>query len=205
MSDESREEDLWTRHTPEETRKIYADWAPTYDADITAWGYATPGRIAMALRRSGVNPLKPVLDFGCGTGLSGLALKAAGFAQIDGTDISPEMLEKARARGVYQHLWESEPGTVGHVKRGNYPTIVAAGVISLGAAPPETLAMLLDVLPSGGFLAFSYNDVTLADRAYTNALDVAVLAPDIEIVFEEDGPHLPVKNMTSAVYVLTRT
>ena len=196
---------LWTRHSIEETRKIYADWAETYDRDVTAWGYATPTRIAMALRLAGANVEKPVLDFGCGTGLSGLALKGAGFAQIDGTDISPEMLEKARARGIYQHLWESEPGSLGHVKRGTYPIIAATGVISLGAAPPETLDLLLDVLPSGGLLAFSYNEATLADRAYTDRLDIAVLAPDIEMAFEEEGPHLPGQNMTSAVYVLRRT
>lgn len=196
---------LWTRHTVEETKRIYADWAENYDRDVAEWGYATPARIAMALRLVGANPDKPVLDFGCGTGLSGLALKSTGFAQVDGTDISPEMLEKARARGIYQHLWEAEPGTLGHVKRGAYPIIVATGVISLGAAPPETLDMLLDVVPSGGLLAFSFNEATLKDRAYTDRLDIAVLAPDIELAFEEEGPHLPAKNMKSAVYVLRRT
>lgn len=196
---------LWTRHTVEETKRIYADWAENYDRDVAEWGYATPARIAMALRLVGANPDKPVLDFGCGTGLSGLALKSTGFAQVDGTDISPEMLEKARARGIYQHLWEAEPGTMGHVKRGAYPIIVATGVISLGAAPPETLDMLLDVVPSGGLLAFSFNEATLKDRAYTDRLDIAVLAPDIELAFEEEGPHLPAKNMKSAVYVLRRT
>ncbi|RZW07395.1 MAG: methyltransferase domain-containing protein [Rhodobacteraceae bacterium] len=199
------ETDLWTRHTVDETRDIYANWAESYDQDVTEWGYATPGRIAMALRRSGANPDKPVLDFGCGTGLSGQARKATGFAQIDGTDISPEMIAKAEARGIYQHLWLSDPGDMGHVRRGQYPIIVATGVISLGAAPPETLDMLVDVVPSGGLLAFSFNDATLTDRAYTDRLDAAVLAPDIEMAFEEQGPHLPAKNMTSAVYVLRRT
>ena len=65
--------------------------------------------------------------------------------------------------------------------------------------------MLIDVLPSGGLFAFSFNDATLADRSYTDRLDVAVLAPDIDLVFEEEGPHLPAKNMMSAVYVLQRT
>ena len=205
MSDDDAPSGLWQRHSVEETLAIYAGWAETYDSDVTGWGYATPARIAMALRRSGANPDKPVLDFGCGTGLSGLALRAAGFSQIDGTDISPEMLEKARTRGIYQHLWQGTPGTLEHVRRGHYPIIVATGVISLGAAPPETLDLLLDVLPSGGLLAFSFNDATLGDRAYTDRLDIAVLAPDIDLVFEEEGPHLPAKNMMSAVYVLQRT
>ena len=113
---------LWKRHSVEETREIYANWAGTYDKDVADWGYATPKRIALALRLSGANPAKPVLDFGCGTGLSGVALKAAGFSQIDGTDISPEMLALARERGIYDHLWESEPGSLGHVKASS-PTV----------------------------------------------------------------------------------
>ena len=41
---------------------------------------------------------------------------------------------------------------------GSYQIIMATGVISLGAAPPDMLATLLDKLPTGGLLAFSYND-----------------------------------------------
>ncbi len=196
---------LWTRHSVEETQKIYADWAATYDADVAAWGYATPARLALALRQSGANVEKPVLDFGCGTGLSGMALKAVGFDVIDGTDISPEMLAATEAREVYRQVWIGTPGSMGHVKRADYAIIAAAGVVSLGAAPPETLDMLVDALGAGGLLAFSFNEATMADRAYTERLDIACLAPDIELVFEEDGPHLPGKNMRSTVYILKKT
>lgn len=205
MSDDDMTENLWTPRPVEETRAMYDAWADGYDGDMADWGYATPGRIAMALRRAGANTEKPVLDFGCGTGLSGVALKSAGFEVVDGMDISSEMLAKAEARGPYRQVFRADPGTLGHVRRGDYPIIAAAGVISLGAAPPETLDMLLDALAPGGFLAFSFNDPTLADRAYTDRFDTAVLAPDVTLVFEEEGPHLPEKGMNSAVYVLQRT
>jgi predicted TPR repeat methyltransferase len=134
-----------------------------------------------------------------------MALKSVGFDVIDGTDISPEMLAQAEARGIYRQVWLGEAGTLGHIRRGDYPIIAATGVISIGAAPPETLDLLIEALAPGGLLAFSYNDATLKDRGYTDRLDIAVLAPDIEVVFERDGPHLPAKNMTSTVYVLQRT
>ncbi|MCG6883708.1 MAG: methyltransferase domain-containing protein [Silicimonas sp.] len=196
---------LWTRRTVDETRKLYADWAGTYDRDVASWGYATPGRVAMALRRSGANVDKAVLDFGCGTGLCGMALRAVGFDVIDGTDVSPEMLARAEAREVYRALWLGEPGSLGHIGPGDYSAIAACGVVGLGAAPPETLDMLVAAMAPGNLLAFSFNDATLADRAYTDRLDIVTLAPDIEMAFEEDGPHLPAKNMTSTVYVLRRT
>ena len=204
MTDEM-DNQLWTPHTVEETQKIYADWADTYDKDVAEWGYATPARIAMALRQCGANTDKAVLDYGCGTGLCGLALKALGFDVVDGTDISPEMLAQAEARGIYRGVWKGEPGTLGHVKAGDFALIAACGVVSLGAAPPETLDVLVDALAPGGMLAFSFNEATMADRSYTDRLDIAVLAPDLELVFEEEGPHLPAKNMSSTVYVLRRT
>lgn len=205
MSEDDHKSQLWTPHTVEETQKIYADWAGTYDKDVAEWGYATPGRVAMALRQCEANLAKPVLDYGCGTGLCGMALKALGFDVVDGTDISAEMLAQAEAHAVYRHLWKGEPGTLGTIKTGDYRSIAACGVVSLGAAPPETLDILIDALGPGGLLAFSYNEATMADRRYTDRLDAAVLAPDLEVAFEEEGPHLPAKNMTSTVYVLRRT
>jgi len=204
MSDDISDR-LWAPHSVDETRKIYADWAERYDADVAAWGYATPARLALALRLSGANVDKPVLDYGCGTGLAGMALKAVGFDVIDGTDISAEMLEKAQSRDAYRQVWLGVPGDLGHIKAGDYPIIAASGVISLGAAPPETLDLLVAAMAPGNLLGFSFNDATLADRSYTDRLDIACLAPDIELVFEEHGPHLPAKNMMSTVYVLKKT
>jgi predicted TPR repeat methyltransferase len=44
-----------------------------------------------------------ILDLGCGTGLTGAAF--AGIARrLDGVDLSPLMIEQARARGVYDRL-----------------------------------------------------------------------------------------------------
>ena len=74
---------LWQPRSPEETKALYTDWAKTYDSDVTGAGYATPGRVARALAEV-ADLTAPLLDFGCGTGLSGVALAAEGFTAIDG-------------------------------------------------------------------------------------------------------------------------
>ena len=48
-----------------------------------------------------------VLDLGCGSGLSGKALKPFA-ARLTGIDLSPEMLELARKRNIYDRLEVSE-------------------------------------------------------------------------------------------------
>ena len=52
-------------------------------------------------------------DLGCGTGRTGAWLRAHGVARIDGIDGSPEMLEHARARGVFASLGVADVGATG--------------------------------------------------------------------------------------------
>ncbi len=68
---------------------------------------------------------------------------------------------------------------------------------------PKRWTCLLGVLPSKGHLAFSYNDPTLADPAYTGQLD-ALIADGHSIVFRSHGPHLPEKGMGSDVIILCK-
>ena len=69
---ETLQKPLWVPRPVEETMKIYADWAADYDADVTNAGYATPDRVAAALKQ--FLPLNArVLDFGCGTGATAVA------------------------------------------------------------------------------------------------------------------------------------
>lgn len=193
---------LWTPRPVAETIAVYADWADNYDADIMGRGYQTPARLAAALAAHTARDVA-VLDFGCGTGVSGAALHRAGFEMIDGTDVTAEMLQKATARGIYGQTWLSQPGEFAFEK-GVYQAIVAVGVISLGAAPPETLAPLVAKLDPGGLLALSFNDPTLADLSYTDALAAEVAQARAEIIFREHGPHLDDVGMGSDVIILRR-
>ena len=200
MSDKTFNPGLWTPRSVAETQDIYANWADQYDADVSAAGYVTPTRVARALAELCPDRTTSVLDFGCGTGLSGAALRAEGFLSIDGTDISPEMLAHAAQKDIYATVWLSKPGDM--PEYGRYPVIVATGVVSLGAAPPETLTGLLDSLGPKGLLAFSYNDATLDNADYLTELTAAQASSDL--IFEDYGPHLPAKDMGAKVYVLQK-
>jgi predicted TPR repeat methyltransferase len=194
---------LWTPRPVEETLEIYADWAAHYDADLAEAGYDTPHRISAALKPY-VQPSDRILDFGCGTGLSGLALQNAGFTNIDGLDISAPMLEKAKARALYANVWQGRPGEITGVTAGQYSVIVAPGVVSLGAAPPETLSLILGCLAPGGFIGLSFNDPTVAHGSYDAVLDAEVSSGRVELLFRENGLHLREPPMGSDVLILRR-
>lgn len=193
---------LWTPRPVAETIAVYADWAATYDAEVTARGYHTPARISEALKTF-VPPETEILDFGCGTGLSGIALQRAGFTTIDGTDITAQMLDRAHNLNLYRKLWQGDPDDLGF-ECGAYPVIAAVGVISLGAAPADLLATLMDRLKPGGLLVFSYNDPTLADQSYSDAIKAQTESRHANLVFREHGPHLDDVGMGSDVIILRR-
>jgi predicted TPR repeat methyltransferase len=93
------------RSDPGYVRHLFDQFSADYDARmIGQLGYAAP-QILLDLARM-VMPGRErlsILDLGCGTGLAGLAFRPLG-ARLDGVDLSPAMIEKARARGIYDHL-----------------------------------------------------------------------------------------------------
>jgi len=188
------------------TRKLYDDWAASYEAEIAENGYATPRRCAEALAQAVADHGAPVLDVGCGTGLSGLALKAAGFQVIDGSDLSEGMLAQARARGdVYRDLTQTDLDDPFPFAQGVYANAVAVGVVSPGHAPPEAVDAILDLLPAGGCCALSLNDHALDDPAFPGKIEQVVADGRAELVFSERGPHLPGIDLEAIVYVLKKT
>ncbi|SMX36273.1 class I SAM-dependent DNA methyltransferase [Maliponia aquimaris] len=192
---------VYKARSEEETRALYDGWAATYEQAMADEGYATPGRCAQALRALMPDSAAPILDFGCGSGLSGLALRLAGFSVIDGVDLSPGMLDRARDKGVYRSLAPIGPGDP--VPEG-YAAIAAIGVIGAGAAPLAALDRIFDALAPGAKCVFSFNDHTLEDPAFEGRIDALIADGTLRQLFREHGPHLPGKNIGSTVYVLEK-
>ncbi len=140
----------------------YDAWAATYERELADNGYITPQRCAAALRRFATDPGEPVIDLGCGTGLSGIALRDEGFTTIDGFDFSPEMLALARTKiGVYRRLDRVDLSQPLDVSPREYVNACAAGVVNPGHAPKAAIGYVLDILPSDGRFVFSLNDHAL--------------------------------------------
>ncbi|MDG1066772.1 MAG: class I SAM-dependent methyltransferase [Sulfitobacter sp.] len=181
------------------TKALYDEWSASYDAEVGEFGYVTPARCAAALAAYAPDKSVPVLDFGCGTGLAGEALRDAGFEAIDGVDLSAKMLAQAKAKDIYRKLTQITADTpLGK----DYRLISAVGVIGSGAAPISALDMLLRALPVGGKLVFSFNDHALADPVNTGRLNEWLDCGAARLLFKEHGAHLPGKNMKSTVYVI---
>ena len=204
MADKQFLNDVYELKSVADTKALYDDWSKTYDDEVGSKGYVTPVRIAAALTAFLPNKQAPILDFGCGTGMSGAAMKEAGFANIEGCDLSQEMLSQAAGKNAYRKLWQSDPAADFPVNTGDYAAIAAVGVISIGAAPPETMDMLIKVLAPGGLLTFSFNDHTLEDPRFEARVNQYLESSACEQILREDGEHLPGIGLRSTIFVLKR-
>ena len=188
----------------DDTRTLYDAWAESYDSELGAEGYATPKRCAEALAAHLQDRAAPILDFGCGTGLSGQALARVGFEVIDGVDLSADMLAEANQKGVYRKLTQIEAEAPLPFGQGAYDAIAAIGVIGAGAAPISVFDRLMESLGPGGLLVFSFNDHTLADPSNEARVNEWLDCGAARLLFREDGPHLRWLDLNATVYVIER-
>jgi SAM-dependent methyltransferase len=85
-----------------EVREGYGEWVRTYEQTVQD---EMDLRLLERSRTVDWSAARSVLDLACGTGRIGAWVKRrCPTAAIDGVDITPEMLDLARARGVYRML-----------------------------------------------------------------------------------------------------
>ena len=100
------------------------------------------------------SPVVAALDLGCGTGLCGPLLRPLA-RRLHGLDLSPTMLEQARARGCYDQLVQADLTAYLQQTPERYGLVAAADVfIYVGALEP-VFAGVRRVLQPGGVFAFS--------------------------------------------------
>lgn len=128
-------------------RELFDAFAPRFDAELEgALGYRTPALLAAMIE--GLPPGR-VLDLGCGTGLSGLALKPHA-SRLEGLDLSPRMLAEARGRNLYASLHEADLLDFLPKHPARYDLIAAADVLNyLGDLTPAFTAITTALKPGG--------------------------------------------------------
>jgi predicted TPR repeat methyltransferase len=135
-------------------RTLFDQYADRFDRELVeTLHYRAPDLVAALLSRQNDSPTDArILDLGCGTGLSGLALKP--FARmIDGVDLSPGMIAKAQSRNLYRRLVIGDARAFLRESTENWDVIAAIDVLNyIGDLVPIFTAAAARLAP-GGFLA----------------------------------------------------
>jgi predicted TPR repeat methyltransferase len=150
-----------TAKTAEGASKLYDDWASTYDAALKSWDYPVPVRVSEILTEFNVPTAGNIVDLGCGTGMSGEALRAKGFTgSMTGMDISQASLDLVKS---------SKPSVYNHLHIGNldlpltqltappYDAFISVGVFSYVERFDVLFSQIVEFLSPGGLLVFSHH------------------------------------------------
>jgi len=135
---------------------LFDGYADKFDKHLVeTLEYRAPDLIADGLARHLPQGAANALDIGCGTGLVAAAL-AAKVEAIDGIDLSPAMIEAARAKGLYRHLAAGDSAAVlaeNPQFAGPYQLVLAGDVFVYVGDLEATFAAVRQALaPQGHFL-----------------------------------------------------
>jgi len=171
MTDKPDLEAAYALQTPDDSRRLYAEWAGDYDSTFAAReDYQLHIHTARAFVRAGGQG--PVLDVGAGTGLCGAVLADLGVGPIDATDISPEMLAQAMKKDVYRDAIEADLNEGIPVPSDSYSGIVSSGTFTTGHVGPDAIDALLRVARHGAIFALSINARHFDSAGFRAKLDM---------------------------------
>ena len=171
ISGEQDLENTYKLASPADIVDYYRDFAPSYDtgfAQEMGWHY--PKAIAVAYNKHARADDAPVADIGCGTGFVAAELKLTSD-QIDGMDISPEMLALAQEKGLYRRLYEVDlTGDLSVIERA-YGAVVSAGTFTFGHLGPAPLRGLLRIARPGALFIIGVNRAHFEKEHFAAMLD----------------------------------
>lgn len=141
--------------------RVYGVRSRFWDRESSYFAHAL---VAEALEKHSSRTALDVLDIGCGTGLVGARIRHLA-GRLDGVDISPAMLEKARDKKIYNRLDQADlvPFMCAHTD--SYDAILgAATLIHLGSLQTAFQAAA-HCLRTGGLFVFTLLSNDEADYA----------------------------------------
>lgn len=143
-------------HTPATyVRGLFGGYADDFDRHLReGLRYRAPETLEALLDEAATPAVAAALDLGCGTGLCGPLLRRRAAA-VDGVDLSPPMLARARVGGLYRHLHCADLVAHLHACADRYGLVLAADVFIYVGALDEVFAGVRRVLEPGGRFAFT--------------------------------------------------
>jgi predicted TPR repeat methyltransferase len=136
-------------------RQTFDNFASSFDENLKALDYRAPEWVTERLAREvPSNATLDILDAGCGTGLCAPLLKPLA-RRLVGVDLSSGMVDKARARELYDELVVQELSEFMRSRPGAYDVVVSADTLCYFGALQEPLAAARGCLRKGGILTFT--------------------------------------------------
>ncbi|MGD9638243.1 MAG: methyltransferase domain-containing protein [Alphaproteobacteria bacterium] len=134
-------------------KELFDQYADNFDESLVEkLNYTVPTKIADEISKIAAKQKIDILDLGCGTGLAGEAVK--NFAQILwGIDISPNMVEIAKNKNIYDDLIVSNISEITIEQK--FDVVIAGDVLVYFGELETIFSLASSLLKSGGYFIAS--------------------------------------------------
>ncbi len=200
MAHKNREiwQKTYTAGCDEDLKDAYQCWAQEYDKDTTVhMGYVAPMLSSKMLDTCLESKQSEILDVGAGSGLVGQALKCLGYSRMDALDISPDMLEVAREKDVYENLYCASLAEPLAMEDNSYDAIICVGTFTFGHVNAHALDELTRITRPTGYLCFTVRDGIFQEYGFEEKLAVMTEQKVLEEVSVQEIPYLEKENVNS--------
>ena len=147
--------------------KTFDVFAASFDARLGKLGYCAPELAAAALEQACPAPAHQlsILDAGCGTGWCG-PLIASYACRLVGVDLSSGMLQRAKARGVYDELVHAELQSYLADHQNGFDVVISVDTFVYFGALADVLKAAGHSLKENGVLVFTVEECAAAETGY---------------------------------------
>ena len=150
-----------------DSQTLYDQWAGRYNTElINEYGYIAPFITVDKLKDFHLDKDIEIIDVGCGTGLVGLELHKIGYSNIDGYDISQEMLKAAKKTKIYKSLKQVDLNLDSFSPNKTYDLLICVGSFGYGALGPKAFINLLKLVKSRGLIMILMNSEPFISENY---------------------------------------
>ena len=159
-------------------KDVFEDFADSFDKTLSDLDYQAPTIIADYINQSD-KPIGAICDMGCGTGLCAVALSGH-FMAIDGMDLSPAMLEKAKKRAIYRDLAHMDITNYLHDKQQYYDWLIAGDVMCYIGDMTDIFNKAKNALKDDGMMVItieSYDTESFDNNCDKNSIPPYILSP----------------------------
>jgi len=187
----------------EKIKFVYEEWAQNYDSDNDhLLGTVSQPQCVKLVAKELEDKNAEMIDIGCGTGLVGEHLKAFGFKNFDGIDISEKMLEIANTRG-YRKLLLGSLNKDLPIYNNTYDVTFCVGVFTHGHVKSDRVSELLRITKPGGLICFTVNEGVYEEYGFKNTIYQYEKEKKWDVLFLDKNDYMTKKEV-KGYYCLAR-
>ena len=157
--DISKKIPIYQLNTSDEVLNYYKNWTSKdkFNKDMVDWNYTAPINAVSLIKKCALKKDIQILDAGCGSGLVGIEMQKNGYTNIDGVDLSQDMINLI-PKGVYKNLEVANLNKPLKCENHKYDVVMCVGTFTYGHVKPHALDEMIRITKNKGFICFSVNE-----------------------------------------------